>query len=214
MNKRYLLFIEIDLHEIRFLMEKRSLGKKSSELIYQNVPWPEGNALEDILRAYRRLFPEKKKIAAFLLIPFENSIIREYRLPWMPKRQRDSAVRYFLQHEIPYITEEFVWRYQVTGEKTGESISIQVTACRKETVRFYSQILLKTGYTLKGMEYSPWALGGIFCREAAAAAAATICLAKSGKDALQFTLYKGRIPQLIRKIQTAPEGYAGYKPAF
>ena len=207
MNK-LILWIEISDQQVRFLLRKRRLGKKSSDLLYQSVLYeqedfleeskPDFARLEKILKNYRKSIPGNKKIAVYLLLPFQNGLIRRFTLPWIRKRDRDSAIKYHMQYEIPFLAEELVFAYEVIDEKDGEYLNVQVSASKRDGIELYAECLAKAGFVLKGVEYSVWAMGEIFKAESFTK---ILCLRRYNKQTIELILYKGSVPEVIRKVR-------------
>jgi len=215
MSKRFLLFVEITAYEIRFLKQQRNLGSKSAGLSFQSIPFvTEDNQsawdtysgmsqasltrLEQVLRDYRQKSVGNQKLAAFVLLPFEKGLIREYILPWIHKRDRDSAVEYCLKHEFPYLMKELIFKYRVIEERERQDLRIQVTAIRRDIVRLYAQCFDKAGYILKGIEYSAWALAEYLCPPDSSI---LLCLRKANLYEAELIVFKGTVPLIIRDIR-------------
>ncbi|NLM20956.1 MAG: hypothetical protein GX207_04320 [Peptococcaceae bacterium] len=222
MNKRNLLFIEITAYEIRFLKIKQHLGSKLPSLAFQSIPLLSDNnpspeegysgilqvspaRLGQVLREYRQNVVGNQKISAYLLLPFEKGLMREYKLPWIKKRDRASAIEYCLKHEMPYLVDELVFKYRVIEERVGQDLRIQVTACRRDVVKFYTQCFAKAGYVLKSIEYSAWALGEFLN---VPDSATLLCLRKANLNEAELILYQGTVPLAIREIRIRQGKYS------
>jgi hypothetical protein len=222
MSKRNLLFIEITAYEIRFLKQQQNLGSKLPSLAFQSIPLlPDNNSspqeaypgilqvgltrLEQILREYRQSVVGNQKIPVYLLLPFEKGLMREYKLPWIKKRDRDSAIEYCLKHEMPYLIEELVFNYRVIEERKGQDLRIQVTACRRDVIKLYTQCFAKAGYVIKGIEYSAWALGEFLN---APESATLLCLRKANLNEAELILFQGAVPLIIREIRISQGEYS------
>jgi hypothetical protein len=212
------LFIEVTVQEIRFLYWERGLWGKSV-ISFQSFPHEVGDSeinilkdkstLEKILKDYRLNTFGRTKMPVSLLIPFQNGLIRDFRLPWIIERERDSAVHYFLQNEIPVLADELIYNYQVIEEKENEFLSIKVIAVRKDVICAYAQCLEQAGYTLRSVKYSVLALGeilGVCCIKKR-----ILCLQGLRENKIQLVLFKDGLPEVIRELSIEQDEIAKHQ---
>ncbi len=212
------LLIEVTVQEIRFLYWERGLWGKST-ISFQSFPYEAGgseiNILKDkstfekILKDYRLNTFDQTKMSVRLLIPFQNGLIRDFRLPWITKRERDSAVRYYLQHEVPVLADELIYDYQVIEEKEREYLNIKVIAARKDVIAAYAQCLEQAGYVLRSVEYSVSALGEILGSRSEEKR--ILCLQGLGENKIQLVLYKEDLPEVIRELSIEQDDVPKYQ---
>jgi len=199
------LHVEIVYGQVRFLRQKKKIGEEGLMPAWESVPWetgePEDTAAEASLTALLRDYREKnwgrRKIPVYLLIPFRNGLIREFRLPWLPKRERDSAVFYYIRHELPVLNEDFFFDYQIAEDADKQFLDVRLTSIRQDTVKAYAKCFAQAGYDLRGIEYSVSALG-----EKLSSDAKVMLFQAIAENRIQMVLYRDRVPQVIREFET------------
>lgn len=215
MNREY-VYIEITEEEIRFLCVSRRIWSKKEELHFYTRPlrkelcypgWHSDIAeLLKNLKDFRREHYGEKKVAAYLLLPFHNGLIREYSLPWLEKNNRYSAVKYFLEQEIPVPEGELLYNYEETAENEGEYLKIAVTAARRDIILGYSDCLHQAGFRLQGVQFASAVQGEAFDTDDTA----RILVIQSLKgDKVQLSLYRGKVPEIVRVVEL-PDESSGY----
>lgn len=207
MRETKCLFVEVASKEIRFLYWEKGFWNKSSRFSFQSIPYEcnvpdEDNkrdlrSLIEILKNYRLNVCGKKRLQVYLLIPFQNGLIRESRLPWVIKNDRDSAVKYYLQHEIPGLADDLVYNYQVIEEKEKQYLNIRVIAARKDVISLYADCVKQAGYELRGIEYSVSAVGEILNFQSEKR---ILCLQELKENRIQLVYYKNSHPEVIREM--------------
>jgi type IV pilus assembly protein PilM len=147
------------------------------------------------------------KIPVYLLIPFQNGLIREFKLPWMKKTEREAAVHYYLRHEIPFLIDDFFYDYQLWEAKAKDFLYGRVVAARKEVVVNYANCLKQAGCLLRGIEYSVLAFGEVLETEGG------IRMAIQGvnENRIQLVLYQNKQPEIIREIDLSQSDPAKYQ---
>jgi len=215
MSEKLLLFVEIVPGEVRFLLRRKWVGRKPADLHYQVISFgqevndeykPDSDVLREILTDYRKSIGNKI-VPVYLLVPFYNGLIREFRLPWTGKKDRDAAVKYHIQYEVPVLADKLVYDYLVTEEKPGDYLIIQVTAARRDVISAYAEIMEQTGYQVRGIEYSIWAKGEIFSAEENETA---IWLQKQKAGIIEVDIYRGTVPEAVLFIPVTQIDSARY----
>jgi len=209
MSEQITLFVEITSKEIRFLLQKKTKGNLPE--LYLEIfrageedDLSEAGKLMEILRNYRRKISGdqrkifgNKKVPVYLLLPYQDGLIREAKFPWIREKDRYEAVKFYLQHEMPAIADELVFQPVVSGEKQGESLHILITAVPKERINFYRQVFHSCGYRLKGAEYALSARTGIMKLKSQER---LLTLALLTDSSLELVLYRGDVPEIIREM--------------
>lgn len=201
-----LLIVEIADREVRFLNWHKDWGRKPPNIGLQIYPLGvEGQAandsklaaLLDVLRTYRSQKKAHGKLPVYLLLPLENGFSREFSLPWIKKRERGSALRYYLEHEFPFLADGWIYTHQFKEEKEQEYLIARVTALRKDVLAFYANCLQEAGYVLKGVEYTVAALGSFFGLHSKAR---ILWLQELTNSSIQLILFKDGYPDVIREL--------------
>lgn len=200
------LFVEVTAQEVRFLYWEKGFGGKAAKVSFRCFPFqaePEkGLVLRQILQQYRKNNIGRTKMPVYLLIPFQNGLVREFRLPWISKRERDAAIHYYFQHDVPVLADELVYDYRIIEEKEREYLKVRVTAARKAVVAAYAEDLKKAGYELRSVEYSVSALGEVI---GLYGGNTVLCLQGVPENRILVILYKGGLPEVIREF--SPDQY-------
>lgn len=205
LRKPKLLIIEAGDQEFRFLCLEKGLWGKFSYASYHSYPYkavtvqrsdsPDKKAILEILENYRSDSACRMRLPVYLLIPFKKGLVREFKLPWINTKERDSAIHYYLQHEVPILADELVYDYQVTAEKEKDYLHIRVTAARKDIIEAYGECFKQAGYELKGIEYAISALGEVLKKQSPDR---ILCIQDHKENRTQMVLYKNGLPQVIR----------------
>lgn len=207
---KIVLIIEITDGEIRLLSYQKGIGfkrKNPDKYGYWSIPLAKHIFLNGILqdevklaeifRNFRVEHFKGKNISAVLLLPFYNGLIREFTLPWIRPKDRASAVRYYIQEEVPVPFTELIYDYRVIEEKKDDYLKIQVTAAKKAIVNQYIKCLEEAGYKLQSIEYAVTAAGYFFNR---IGLGDFIYSQDIGDGKIQFVFYKKFVPFIIRNI--------------
>ncbi|HHV63639.1 MAG TPA: hypothetical protein GXX46_00960 [Peptococcaceae bacterium] len=202
---RKILIIEITEQEVRFLSWQSNWGKRPPQISFHIYPLKlpgrgdnsKFTVLQDVLCSYRSQLKRKGKIPAYLLIPLENGFYREFKLPWIKRRERDSALHYFLQHEVPLLADGLVYSYGVKEEKQPEYLTVRVTAAKKEVIASYANCLQRAGYVLQGVEYAANALGKFL---ELSGKKKILHLQEVEENRIQLVFYRDGYPEIIREL--------------
>jgi len=155
------------------------------------------SGLVEILKDYRQKYFKGAKVPVYLLIPFQNGLLREFILPWMDVRKRSSAISYYLKHEIPGLTSELIYTYHVIEEPNNKKLTVKVFVARKDLIDFYIKNMEEAGYLVRGIEYSISALSELFSYYPSQ----KVLYLQSTKDRrIQMVLYREAEPEVVTEI--------------
>ncbi len=102
----------------------------------------------------------RRDTEAYLLIPFAQSYLHTFTLPWIRKRNRKSAFTYLLEEEIPLPPEERITDVCVVAEdKKANYLRVLVGAAKKPEVHKYMKYCAQAGLSVAGINYSVAAVG-------------------------------------------------------
>jgi len=191
-SNRQPIIMEIAPREVRLLYRENSYWKTTLVFSYENED------LINQLKRHRQKALGKCRVPVYLLIPFENGLIRELRLPWINQKERDYALKYYIQQEIPILLEDFVYDYQITEDVRKEYLHIRLTAVQKDRITAYAQVVEQAGFRLKGVGYSISAMGEGLALDPGKTA---VFLQKIEDNRIQMIVYQRKYPKMIREIE-------------
>jgi len=157
MRKRVVVF-ELTDGEIRAFWFSahpfKKEGHTSTAVKFDRIPIPAGvieqgnvrneNVLNDILLAYGAQHPgESQKV--YLAIPLQQGFIRSYTLPWIPKRDRKSAISLLVDEEISIARSDLLYDFLVLSEEKYKGIQILLGASRQSLLDRYVFIFGRAG---------------------------------------------------------------------
>lgn len=155
------------------------------------------HALIDILSTYRsQQLKESKK--AYLAIPLHQGFIRAYTLPWLPKRDRKSALSLLVDEEIPLARSDLLYDFLVLSEENHKSLRVLLGATRQSLLERYVFIFRQAGFKVSGVDFSFSVLGQAFGFEPNE----DVLYLKGEFDCLQMALFRGAVPESVRTLLT------------
>ncbi len=213
------IIIYIGQREVRFLREYKHRWGRRTTVHYESVACETGfingtlNAACPFLSAIVKAYREKtfcksfgKKVPVYLIIPFHNGLIRRFKMPWIKKKDRDSAIRYYIRQEIPILTEDFALDYKVDEDESKDYLEIQLCAVRNDVIKGYAECLSQAGYDIRGGEYLLLALGDFIASqnieeegELRNRNEKSICIFTLGENRVQYIIFEGGFPQVVRE---------------
>ncbi|MGC7873518.1 competence protein ComA [Desulfosporosinus sp. SYSU MS00001] len=151
-------------------------------------------ALLGCLMDYQRENPCDGHLA-FLAIPMQTGFIRSYKLPWLARSYRDSAIALLVAEEVPS-SADLLYDYVILREEKHKSLTILLGASRREVLEQYVAIFKQAGIRVGGVNFS-WAVLGqglelnpdedtLYVREEV--------------NEFQFALFRGQIPERVRTL--------------
>ena len=182
---------------------------RSSAVRFDRIPIPtgiieQGNvrneiALRDILSTYEAQHSGKSH-RAYLAIPLQQGFIRAYRLPWFPKRDRESAISLLVDEEISIERTDILYDYLVVSEEKHKSLQILLGSTRKSMVERYVLIFGQAGFKIVGVDFTFSVLGQVLGFEANE----DVLYLQGGSDCCQIAMFRGAVPESVRTLH-APQ---------
>ncbi len=212
---RSIVTIEITDQEIKALwISGKPHVKRISQAAVINfdlIPIPTGVIDQGILRdkeAFIRLlqtyFVQLKLVGPIvtnLLIPFQLGFLRNYRLPWIAKTERRSAIGFLIDEEVPIPGSDLLSDFIILEENRENNLfHILLGATRKSLIQAYVEAFLQVGFQVKNIDFAISALGyalGLENKEES-----LYLSAESGM--LQLILFSGIIPEVVRTLVPDP----------
>ena len=208
MVRRSVVF-ELTDSEIRALVfswtRSRGLSKRADAVKFDRIPIPTGtieqgnvrheDTLLSILMTYgKQLHFECRE--AFILISLQQGFIRSYKLPWLPKRDRQSALSLLVAEEVPISGADLLYDSMVISQEKREQMQIILGATRQSLLERYIELFGKAGFYIAGIEFSLFVLGralGFKFNE-------DVLFLQGESKNFQTVLFRGWVPESIRSF--------------
>ncbi|HWQ41039.1 MAG TPA: pilus assembly protein PilM [Desulfosporosinus sp.] len=201
----------------------RKLGHRyrSDTVKFDRIPIPTGiieqgnvrdeNALIGILVNYRAQTPRKSQ-KVYLAIPLQQGFIRSYALPWIPKRDRKSAMSLLVDEEIPiaFARSDLLYDFLVISEEKQISLQVLLGAARQSLLEGYVCVFGQAGFKVTGVDFSFSVLGQALGFEPNE----DILYLQGEPDSFHMVLFRGAVPETVRTLpalRTATESVEGTK---
>ncbi|MFZ3102851.1 MAG: PilN domain-containing protein [Desulfitobacteriaceae bacterium] len=212
---RIMVTVEITDQELKVLW---FLGKnhvkrvpQGARLNFDLIPIPTGVIDQGILRdkdvfmgLLQIYFAQKKLVGLIvvnLLIPFQLGFLRTYRLPWIAKSDRKSAIGFLIDEEVPIPGADLLSDFIILEENRENNLChILVGATRKSLLQAYVEAFLQVGFQVENIDFAISALGyalGLENKEES-----LYLRAESGR--LQLILFCGISPEVVRTLVPDP----------
>ena len=208
--KTDIVIFEITDREIRALKVSLPLLPKSlrhcTQVKFDCVPISTGiieqgnirdpKALLNALRIYK-LKHSRKSLKAYLAIPIQQGFIRAYRLPWLPKRDRQSAISLLVDEEISLAKSEIIYDFYVLAEEKHKNLEILLGATRQNLLDEYVDIFSQAGFEVMGIDFALAVLGQALGFESKG----DVLYLQGDVEGVQMALFRGTIPEIGRTLQ-------------
>lgn len=105
------------------------------------------------------------QVRAVVSLPARNTIIRQLKLPAMPRRELSQAVRWEIEKKLPVSAANLIFEYVKLGESRdngGKMVHILLAAATEELVRTCRELLLEAGFITGAIDIQPLALWRVF----------------------------------------------------
>lgn len=218
LHKHRQVSIELTDDELRILWYtpgKRKQEMDWTKVIFQVVPIPQGvieqgqvlqpMELIRILESLRKAHGIEGRIKARIGIPFANSFIREYTLPWVTKRERTPLLTYLAEEEIPISANERVFDSFVLDQNSPpRHLNVILSGIRRTVLSGIATSFEAAGFSIEIIEFSLLAWAKVLNFEPGE----HTLLIKEQMGIIQLILYKGQLPEIIRIIPLAAKHYS------
>lgn len=202
-NKDNNVSVEITDQEIRMMWYPKNFLQNPTSVMFESIPLTPGMIEQGFIKKPAELFQVLEsskssrgingKINAQVTLSVPNGFIREYNLPWVPKRDRLNLIRYLADEEIPILPEERVYDAWIE-EEGSERLRVVLCGMRKDMVTALIMCFEGVGFNISSLGFSSLAWVNAFAFEANCN---TLFIRKL-TDQYQFISYHGIIPKLTR----------------
>jgi len=158
---------------------------------------------EYILEAIKKVFMENdvKPGSVITAIPSEETMVRYFQMPKIPKQERTAAINFEAKRYIPFRMEEVFSDFQVLPSKTIQnSMDVVFVAVKRDTLEQYLSILNAAGLKVLMMESAPFSLMRAFNAAQQIDAKANTAIVDINFDVLNINILRSGVPYIIRDI--------------
>ena len=208
MRKRSVVF-ELTDGEIRAFCFSvhpfRKQSHSSTAVKFDRIPIPTGvieqgsvrkeNVLIDILATYGAQSPNRSR-KAYLAIPLQQGFIRSYTLPWIPKRDRKSAISLLIDEEISIARSDLLFDFLVLSEEKHKDLQILLGATPHSLLNQYVFIFERAGFKVVGVDFAFSILG----QSLGFQADEDVLYLQGESDSFQIALFRGAVPEGVRSL--------------
>ncbi|MDR3601877.1 MAG: competence protein ComA [Desulfosporosinus sp.] len=158
--------------------------------------------LIDSLSIYAQHLGERQKV--YLAIPLQQGFIRAYTLPWIPKRDRKSAIALLVDEEISIERSDVIYDFLVLSEVKHERLQILLGATRQSLMERYVFIFARAGFKVTGVDFAFSILG----QSLGFASNEDVLYLQGESDSLQMVLFRGAVPENVRSLHSLQGAFA------
>jgi len=158
---------------------------------------------EYIIEAIKKVFAENdvKPGSVITAIPSEETMVRYFQMPKIPKQERSAAINFEAKRYIPFRMEEVVSDFQVLPSKAIQnSMDVVFVAVKKNTLEQYLNILNAAGLKILMMESAPFSLMRAFNAAQQIDPKANTAIVDINFDVLNINILRSGVPYIIRDI--------------
>jgi len=153
------------------------------------------NVLINILATYRAPYSGEKQ-KAYLAIHLQQGFIRSYTLPWIPKRDRKSAISLLVDEEISIARSDLLHDFLVLSEKRPDSFQILLGATRQSLLERYVFIFGQAGFKVLGIDFAFSILGQSLGFEPNE----DVLYLQEESGSFRMVLFRGSVPESVRSV--------------
>lgn len=136
-----------------------------------------------------------------LLLPFTQGYFHSFSLPWIPRRDRETAFGFLIDEEVPLPAEDRIADLTVVAEqKKKNMLKIAIGAAKKSWIGQYAQGFAAAGIKVKGIDFAVSSFG---CALKEAGLDNVLYIDNDGQN-LNVMLYREGTPNLIRAFPLKP----------
>jgi type IV pilus assembly protein PilM len=213
------LCVELTDTEIRLFWFIPGKGKSKinmTSVVFETIPLIPGIFEHAIVRQPRQLTQIleqclvshgiKGRVKVRIGIPLYNGFIREYVIPWIPKRERIQLLSYLADEEIPIPANERVSDYFIREDNSSQKrLCIILSGIRKSVLLGITTCFEEAGFLIEYIGFSAIAWAKVM--DFGERDHTLVITEQAGR--LQLILYKGQIPEIIRTIPPRTKSLRG-----
>ncbi|KGK86367.1 competence protein ComA [Desulfosporosinus sp. HMP52] len=186
---------------------RQKLIHSSTAVKFDRIPIPTGlieqgavrdeESLKRILSDYRSQHPGKLA-KAYLAVSMQQGFIGAYTLPWLSKRDRESAISLLVDEEISIPKSELYYDYFIFSEEKPKRLKIVLGATRRSILEQYAFIFDQAGFPLNEIDFAYSALGQAFGFEADQ----DVLYLQGESKGVKMISFRGGVPKSLRLLSS------------
>lgn len=179
----------------------------STEVKFDRIPIPTGIIEQGTVRDEKTLigilstYGEqnlRKYQQVYLAISLQQGFIQAFSLPWLPKRDRKSAMSLLVDEEISIPRSDLLYDFLVISEEKHKSLQVLLGATRRSILEQYVFIFGQAGFKITGVDFAFSVLGQALGFEANEG----VLYLQGESGSLQMAIFRGTIPESVRALFT------------
>lgn len=186
---------------------RQKLIHSSTAVKFDRIPIPTGlieqgtvrekDALIGILLAYRAQCPGKLA-KVYLAVSMQQGFIGKYSLPFLSKRDRESALALLVDEEISIPKTELLYDYFILSEEQPKTLQILLGATRRSILEQYAFIFDQAGFPLNEINFAYSALGQAFRFDADQ----DVLYLQGESEGVKMIFFRGVVPKNLRLLSS------------
>ena len=158
---------------------------------------------EYIIEAIKKVFKENnvKPGDVVTAIQSEETMVRYFQMPKIPKQERSAAVNFEAKRYIPFRMEDVVSDFQVLPSKVIQnSMDVVFVAVKKNTIEQYLNMLVAVGLRPLIVESAPFSLMRAFNAAQQIDINVNTAIVSINLDTLNINILRNGVPYIIRDV--------------
>src|SRR3989338_6255649 len=174
---------------------------------------------EYIIKAIKKVFKENnvKPGDVVTAIQSEETMVRYFQMPKIPKQERSAAVNFEAKRYIPFRMEDVVSDFQVLPSKiVPNSMDVVFIAVKRDTIEQYLKMLDSAGLKPVAIESASFCLMRAFNAAQQIDTKVNTAIVDINIDTLNINILRNGVPYIIRDIPLAEaaHGDKSFEPIF
>ena len=156
-----------------------------------------------IIEAIKKVFTENnvKPGVVVTAIPSEETMVRYFQMPKIPKQERAAAVNFEAKRYIPFRMEDVVSDFQVLPGKIDQNtLDVVFVAVKKNTIEQYLNMLMAAGLKPMIIESEPFSLMRVFNAAQQIDTKVNTAIVNINLNTLNVNILRNGVPYIIRDI--------------
>ena len=175
---------------------------------------PEPGEVDDkkISSAIQRVLQENniENKSVITAVPKEEVIIRYFKMRYLPKKERDAAVKFEAKKYIPFKLEELASDFHIVEPPKGsKEMNVIFIAVKKEVLERHISLLTNAGLKASSIEVPSFSLLRIFGLSGDIKEKETTVIVNVNADSITISILKAKVLYLTRNIKMSSRRLEG-----